>query len=504
MKRNTFVLIGLYLIFYYGGLKAQVVSQETARQVADNFFYSQFPLKSLEHMDVLPLGNKRQPTMYAFSLSSHWVLVAGDKRVQPILAYSDDNSNGFPDEENMPVGMAYMLDWYIELIESMRNVSNVRDVNPQWELYTNANNRSLTNRSIVVGPLLTRNGDENLWKQGWNNGDFAYDTTKYYNKFCPIIPGCIHHRAVVGCVAVALAQVMWYWKWPYAAIMNTGNGDIVHRYNWDAMPAKIYDSTNVYKVDMVAILLRDCGASVNMNYGCDISSASPSYLSFALRNIFGYNADNLIYRSSYSDSEWLSMMKNELNLLRPILYGGQNQGGGHRFVIDGYDSENLFHVNFGLGGGGNGYYTINDVVYNNNQSMVINVSPDYPLCTSIDISASDIWNTNFITQNGGAISIGNRTITTGMHGYILSGESVTLTSGFEIQAGADVYIDIKDMHCNDRCYLKEQQDNQKCSSMPQKVSNVDNVPIVSKLFRDGQILIHRDGKTYTISGQRIK
>ena len=171
MKRNTFVLIGLYLIFYYGGLKAQVVSQETARQVADNFFYSQFPLKSLEHMDVLPLGNKRQPTMYAFSLSSHWVLVAGDKRVQPILAYSDDNSNGFPDEENMPVGMAYMLDWYIELIESMRNVSNVRDVNPQWELYTNANNRSLTNRSIVVGPLLTRNGDENLWKQGWNNGD---------------------------------------------------------------------------------------------------------------------------------------------------------------------------------------------------------------------------------------------------------------------------------------------------------------------------------------------
>lgn len=60
------------------------------------------------------------------------------------------------------------------------------------------------------------------------------------------------------------------------------------------------------------------------------------------------------------------------------------------------------------------------------------------------------------------------------------------------------------MHCNDRCYLKEQQDNQKCSSMPQKVSNVDNVPIVSKLFRDGQILIHRDGKTYTISGQRIK
>ena len=87
------------------------------------------------------------------------------------MAYSDDNSNGFPDEENMPVGMAYMLDWYIELIESMRNVSNVRDVNPQWELYTNANNRSLTNRSIVVGPLLTRNGDENLWKQGWNNGD---------------------------------------------------------------------------------------------------------------------------------------------------------------------------------------------------------------------------------------------------------------------------------------------------------------------------------------------
>ena len=198
MKRNTFVLIGLYIIFFFGELQAQVVSQETARQVAENFFYSRFPLKSLEHMDVHPLGNKRQPTMYAFSLFDNWVLVSGDKRIQPVLAYSDENSSGFPDEEDMPDGMFYMLEWYNEQIESLRNTSTTRDVNSQWEIYTNTSNRPLLNRSVVISPLLTRDGGENIWNQYRNHG--GCDTTRFYNKFCPPASGgCAH--SFVGCVA---------------------------------------------------------------------------------------------------------------------------------------------------------------------------------------------------------------------------------------------------------------------------------------------------------------
>jgi hypothetical protein len=45
-----------------------------------------------------------------------------------------------------------------------------------------------------------------------------------------------------------------------------------------------------------------------------------------------------------------------------LIYGGQSTGGGHAFVVDGYevrDGSGYFHVNWGWGGGGNGYFKIN-------------------------------------------------------------------------------------------------------------------------------------------------
>ena len=445
MKRIIVCLV--WLCIFVMGMFSQPITFDQAQQVAEKFFPSQFASKYAKELQRRVFEDAGQPTMYAFSIADRWVLIAGDRRMPPILAYSDEKGGIFPHKEDMPEGMLDILEGYHEQIKYLRrdNVSGYNNL--QWEWYLDGNNRVSASRSIVVAPLLTRNGEENIWKQGWNNGEYAYDTTKYYNKFCPIIPGCIHKRAVVGCVAVALGQIMWYWKWPYAAVLNNGSGDVVHRYDWYAMPAKLCDSSDIYNVDMVATLLRDCGASVNMKYGCDLSTALSIKLPPALRNVFGYNASNLINRRNYTDSTWLSMLKNELNLLRPVLYNGSSDDDGHQFVVDGYDSENFFHVNFGWGGSSNGYFTINDMIYNNNQSMIINVYPDSLSCDSLVVPSSDVWETNFILQNGGAISVGNRTITAGMHGCILSGESVTLTAGLEINEGAEVYIDIKDMHC---------------------------------------------------------
>ena len=456
MKRNTFVLIGLYLIFYYGGLKAQVVSQETARQVADNFFCSQFSLKSLEHMDVLPLGNKRQPTMYAFSLSSHWVLVAGDKRVQPILAYSDENGGEFPDEEDMPDGMLYLLEWYNDQIESLRSNNVAREDNPQWSAYLVANNRSFANRNVVVSPLLTRNGDENLWRQGWNNSA-GLDTTKYYNKFCPILSEC-PHRAVVGCAALALGQVMWYWKWPYAAIMNTGNGDMVHRYDWDAMPVKLYDSTNVYNVDMVAILLADCGASINMNYGCSQSGIPSNEVSIRLKNAFiddySYNAQDY-KRADYTNSAWIDLLKNELNNSRPIYYSGikSDYSAGHAFVLDGYDSENRFHANMGGGGGPNGYYMLDSIpagtLYFSREQQAVFVHP-VATCPSSSLISNTIIDENFTITNDYDIIFNNVTFSGDIHGYVTSSSSITLNPGTCIINNAEVIFGISDVPCEER------------------------------------------------------
>lgn len=58
-----------------------------------------------------------------------------------------------------------------------------------------------------------------------------------YNDQCPeLTPGADEH-CVVGCVATAMSQVMYYWKWPP---VGEGDNSVVYRYrwrnNWDEEP----------------------------------------------------------------------------------------------------------------------------------------------------------------------------------------------------------------------------------------------------------------------------
>lgn len=258
---------------------------------------------------------------------------------------------------------------------------------------------------------------------------------------------------------------------------------------------------------MVANLLHDVGVSVHTAYGCSQSTASFSLIVPALQNMFGFNLCNLEYRTYYSDSLWINMLKGELDERRPVIYGGVSlPGKGHRFVIDGYNQDNLFHVNFGWGGHLNGFYTLDGIEYFSAQSMIMNIHPNYPQCTSLTIPNTDIWDNNFKIINGGEITIGDRTVTNGMRGIIMSGESVTLTSDFEVELGAEVYINVQDMHCDeDRGNIDEQTNNQEeVYHMQQKVSEANDTPTATKLLREGQIHFLRDGKIFTITGQRVK
>lgn len=83
------------------------------------------------------------------------------------------------------------------------------------------------------------------------------------------------------------------------------------------------------------------------------------------------------------------MLKSELDASRPIIYAGFGSSGnsGHCFVIDGYDSNNYFHINWGWGGYQDGYFTLDAMdplglgtgggegSYNANQQALIGVQP---------------------------------------------------------------------------------------------------------------------------------
>lgn len=513
MVKKIFVLLGLCILICLG-MHAQVVSLETAQRVAENFFNIQSSSNSQVPIEVRTLGNRELPTLYVFSLSNRWVIIAGDKRAQPILAYSDDNGVAFPSDDEMPPALLELLEWYDVQIADLHNDRTITKEHPHWDAYLNSNNAGIHNRSIIVEPLLIREGNENRWKQSGNNN--GNDVTKSYNKFCPpawnpsTLDSCLHSK--VGCVAVATAQVMWYWQWPHAAILNQyiPSLTVIRYYDWELMPYRLTNASLIEEADMIATLLHDVGVEVGMNYGCTGSGAPSSQIPATLINTYQYHASDLEYRNNVQNSDWIGRIKAELNNLRPVLYAGFRDSIGHQFVLDGYNSTNQFHINFGWGSGFNGYFSLDAIYndYNDNQTMVRNIYPNYPSCDPLLIPAFYEWPSNFVVENGGGIII-NGGLFGQKNGVIVSGEYVRIGSGFHFSSSqGNIRIMTKEMPCdeNREATLEPNIEEQDARHAPSKFKTLEEAFPSStiKILRDGQIYILRGDKTYTLQGIEIK
>lgn len=206
----------------------------------------------------------------------------------------------------------------------------------------------------AVQPLCT-----DLWHQ------FA----PYYN-MTPIIDST---HCATGCVAHAMAQVMYYYKYPergngsffYWDILGCGDSLSAdfsqHVYEWDYILDSYREGYYTERQsNAVAQLLSDCGISVRMRYGVASSGANSAYQPLALSEYFGYDKGMaMIYRDFYSHQELHDILHKELAAGRPILVSGWTTSSGHAFVLDGYDENGLYHVMWGLGDGEcDGYYNI--------------------------------------------------------------------------------------------------------------------------------------------------
>lgn len=184
---------------------------------------------------------------------------------------------------------------------------------------------------------------------------------------CPTIGGKATYS---GCVATAMAQLMYYHRWP-----ETGTGSHSYAiadkglslsadfgsttYRWDDMlPAYETGKYTVSQAAAVATLMYHCGVSVDMNYGVEGSSASDQNLPGALMSYFGYDKGmTLEYRMFYTDEEWEDMVYGELDAGRPLYYSGAtDRNEAHAFICDGYDGAGLYHFNWGWGGYCDGYF----------------------------------------------------------------------------------------------------------------------------------------------------
>ncbi len=212
----------------------------------------------------------------------------------------------------------------------------------------------------VYRPAGVRERVEPLCPDTWHQGD-------PYFRLCPVVGG---DTCITGCVANAMGQVMNYYKWPargtgthtYTDKRGTGltfDTDFSgHTYDWDHIKLDYYEPFSERQAQAVALLLSDCGKSVDMCYGTGSSSARSILQPRALVEHFQYDEGiQQYFRNFFPQAEWDSIMFIELSEGRPIIVSGYSEQLAHNFVCDGYDENGLFHINFGNPeSDGNGYY----------------------------------------------------------------------------------------------------------------------------------------------------
>ncbi len=313
-----------------------------------------------------------------------WALISADDMSTPLIGYSPE---GAYDVAGVPDNMRSWLSVYGEQV-----VQNAKLKGKRAEGWDTGASRA-TSKSVgtrAVGKI------DALVKVNWNQGG-------KYNKYCP---SNASGRAVVGCVAVSMAQAMSVVQYPPRPKGSFGyecanfgyvscNYDNEADYNW----SNILSGANDY--DDVARLLFHCGVSVRMDYGVGGSGTQNSYIASALKNHFSYPASVVSYgrESIGDDNVWKNLILTELSEGRVVCYAGADltKSYGHAFNLDGYDGSAYFHINWGWGGSYNGYFSIDnlrdytmDMSYTAQHQMVIGIRAPSEKPSNITLSSTSV------------------------------------------------------------------------------------------------------------------
>ena len=296
-----------------------------------------------------------------------FVAISSDTDIRPIIAYSYYSNFSMEDLEHNV--LLYMLK------QDMRNRLNaisltsqtMKTINNQlWEKYLSEEKSRA---------LVSELADADQWPDddtGWL--DTTWHQTDFYNDSCPNDPNTLW-RCVVGCTAVAMGQVIYYWQYPDSISFDSsdryvsridpddGNGERVIHIDEDheTLDFPSFDELNTrlanisYSGDKqeIADFLFACGISVKMDYSDEGSGAWIYYppgdvdAERALKNKFGYQANG----KYESDGDFYDVLENNMKGGQPALLSISKDNGGHAIVADGFRSTDEYHLNFGWGSG---------------------------------------------------------------------------------------------------------------------------------------------------------
>jgi hypothetical protein len=362
--------------------KAKKVARSYARSTSHISMRRDFQLSKTvtkrvtrQHPAVRSIDVQQQdePMFYVFTTNGNggFIIISGDDVAKPVLGYS---GNGNYDESNP--NLAYWMEMLSqEIAYAIENgLSQDEQTKAAWQAFENENPVQSQSSGDYVYPLI---------KTQW-------DQESPYNNLCPVISG---RRTLSGCGATAMAQIMKYHEHPTTRTVEipgyTTSSKAIKidpitgstSYDWKNMTDTYSFSSTSVENETVATLMYHCGVSIKMDYDLESSFSYLSDIVVALKNYFDYDDGiSFLWKSYYSNSEWLNLLKTEISAGRPVCYRGEGSE-GHIFVCDGYDIHNLFHFNWGWGGYSDGYYELsalnpaNTAGYNQDQIIMTGIQP---------------------------------------------------------------------------------------------------------------------------------
>lgn len=373
MRKTLFVLF--LMAFPVLQSFAQQRTEAEARQEAESFLtangeniYAAKPAgvkttsEAFQNMSLEKLGvgcgflADGQP-LYVFNTAPGFVIVSGDKRTPAILGWSD---KGNDITDSVPEAFRLLLGSYAQAIMSLPLVNGVEG--KALAAKQKVAPRKAQARHAAISPLMSTE-----W--GHNSGSSF-------------------HGGPSGCVATAVAQVMYYWyekegfkgdqKVDIPAYSTKSNNNPIsalsapYSFSWNKMDDGGDGSSSAVE------LMDRFGRAVHMDYAYGGSDSYLAEIPYALRTYFGYDRGvHAAYRHDYTAEEWDDLIYNELAAGRPVVFGGckvnSSSLSGHCFVCDGYATYktsgggwyggsttygDYYHFNWGWSGSYDGYFLL--------------------------------------------------------------------------------------------------------------------------------------------------
>ena len=316
------------------------------------------------------------PALYIFNSSDRqrFVVTSADDVALPVLGYGD--AGGFS-ADSIPSNTMALLQTYVDQIAAAKKAGA-----PAAEM-------------------------AKAKRAGWKSVPYLVEVQ--WNQLEPYNDQCVFdgHSCATGCVATAMAQIMYYWavsgrdgqKFRHGSPALPGyqtelnNYDVpaldaLDSFDWDAMDEGTPAPTSDAAKQAVAQLMRYCGQAAHMEYDPHSSSVSIHSGISGMQKI-GYCSemdmiDKTDYNQDFTYEKLEELLYNEIKRERPVLLGLSVPDARlyHALVCDGYDAEaNSFHLNWGWGGKDDGYYVLDATLRRygataESYTVTTNIQPD--------------------------------------------------------------------------------------------------------------------------------